>query len=1060
MLFSETVNKALGRSYGTQSIPGDQIAYFIIVYVVLTPLILLIGFLGYLLFSTVIFAAWMAVSGEDPAKAKEKLHRPRIWRSHYPFILWTKAGLPAPDLPSTRFYLNKGRKCYWVERNYETYITPFEYQVDGERVAAYVHQRGRKVKIIFGWQCCGHDPLATESMIQSRLDGLYNGTNSYPTSVDVKVVNSSFIGDSGYIQQLRNLSKRSLTALERLILAAKMNLVRSMISSDVESRRVHGFMQSETLHVYAKYGCTFAGGLSTDPNRIEKFISDLIGMFSFGAKDPNISDWDRVAKLAWDNCYKPMNDILNSPTNMALNATPLDVDELWDLDFFAGREKYDFAAEDRGEYGVLREAPPVPQYVPVYSDGLGNAVLNDPERHILGHLFSDDFIPVPVQSKRSYVLAPALGRSGKYVGFLKIGMDRKISRFPSLDGSLARGSYLFLYKALKDSGVPFYDYKVYWEWSEIDPAMPATNLERRLAGARRRQAEATKRGTVSVRAENDFDESYEARDMIDKGDRVGWGALVIAVYRDTVDELSVSLSELKRRFPTGSPSIASEVCESVWHQTAPYAWEMMLTKPEHRCQQYFASEWFRTMPFVSGPRLDDKGVMLLHSLFRSPIYLDIVNKRPNHTAIIAETGEGKSILLLEFIFQYLCYSSPLIIFEFPRSDGRSTYTDLIHYLKVCGKKVVDLDVKKQRYNFLQKLDLSHLDETDPEQKQKKIAAIQDTESQQIEILTTIVTGSNPGSDEQDIKDWIVELFYSWLDEPDVAADYEIASKAGFGNSGYERMPNLPRLVEFALPWLSERLLSDRTIYEGSKKAIDKISHRFKAVLQTPQGRCLSGPSTFDIDADCIVLSLTDVSGDDESLIYGLLGLQIIYQKSVITQSSGAIVEEAVTLLKRPAFGRRIEAMPVTARKQGMNVTFAFQFIDDVTPSLFSNIQNIYLGGTTSQTVRKVVEVTGFEPEIANLCVSRRKDVRKGETYGVLKRGNQYIPCTHAPAKFLLSLGATDPSEVDARHRYRDVYGNPDDPADLKWLVGFSEAYHDTVLAGKSMNTICEAAVCV
>jgi hypothetical protein len=1072
MEFPQHVNSALGRSFGFSGLPGNQFVYFLLVVIFTTPLILPLGYFGYILTVAVVFMAWMAVTGEDPGKVKEKFYGPKVWRSFNPGCL--DGVLPAPALPRVSYYLNKGVKYYWVEKNYQSLQTVFEYCIDGQIAAAYVHKRGGKVMITFGWRCAGHDPLATESMIKGKLQGMFDGVNSNPSSVELHVVNGSFIDDAGYIQQLRELDALpGLTAVEHLINAAKIDRVRKMTSPDVECRRLYGTMQSDFLYVYAKYRCTFAGGLSADPDRVEKFISEFFAALSFGASAPNLSDWDRVAKLAWDNCYKPISDILSSPTGLGFNIEPLDKDALFEVDYFASREHHDYEAESMGQYGQLRSAPEIPQYVPVYESGLGETVFND-DRHILGHLFASDYVPVPVKAQRAYVFSPALGKSGKYVGFLKVGMDRKVTRFPAIDGSDAKGSYLYVYNALRNSGIPFHDYKIHWQWSEIDTALPATNLDRRLAGATRREADATKRGTVSIQAKNDFEASYEARDMIDKGHRVGWCSFVLSVYRDSVDELSVALSDLKRRFPSGNPSIAEEVCQEIWHQTAPYAWEMLLTLPEHRCQQYFSSEAFRMMPFVSGPRLDDRGIMLLHRLFRSPIYLDIIHKRPNHTVIIAETGEGKSILLLDFIFQYLCYSLPLIVFEFPRSDGRSTYSDLIEWLRICGKKVVYLDVKKQKFNFLGRPNLSHLDDENPAQKQKKKDALQDTIDQQIDILTSIVVGANPGTEEKDVKDLMTQLFYAWLSQPSVIADYEVASSSLFGSQEYKQMPNLEQLVEFATQssldsdypdakgWLALEVKKNETLWEGSRRAIDKISQRLSAILYTPLGRSLNGPSTFDISADLIVLSLTDVSSNDDSLTYALLGLQVIYQKSAVSQSSGAIVEEATTLLKMPAFGRKIEAMPVTARRQGMNVTFAFQLIGDVSPSLFGNIQNVILGGTTEATVNQVVDVIGFDRDIANLCVSQKKNVKKIESYWVLKRGTQYIPLTHVPPKLLLFLGATDTLEVDMRHRCWRNLGNPGDPTDIRWMVPASNLYAEALQSGQSMNTIFPEveAVCV
>lgn len=1059
MEFNSKINQALGAAAGFRGIPGTQIIYFLGIIICAFPLALFTSYLTYIIVVAIVFIVWLIYSGDQPGRAWTNL----FYKSKRMAWQWlgfneNESLVCGPDIPKVKFIVRKGKRINWVSAFYETFKVPLEYEINGVIAGAYLHRKGTKGMVIFGWRCRGNDPLATDAMILRKLQGRLNGIKSSPLDIDLKVVNSSFKGDDGAIQQLLDRSKRDLTALERLILGAKIGRIRELCSDSQSSST--GIMQSDTLLIYAKYRFDFNSGDVKEPSQLQKFVLSVVDAFSFGMKPPNRDDWDRVTKMAWDNCFAPMQDILSAPNNCDFAAEPLTPQELWEEDYFALRERRDFYAEENGNYGARREAPLVPQYLPVTKNGIHDVCYNDGQ-HTLGSMYAPDHLPVTAEHQGFFMYSPALGESGKCIGYMALGAGRKVESFPSINGSELLGSYLFLYNALKEAGEPFTDYKIYWEWSPQEPFTQIVNMERRIAGAIQRQTEAhTKRKTIDVLATIDLDQSKEAREMLADRDLPGWLSLVIAVYRNTPDELAVAMGELKRRFLSSHPLVIEGDCDAIWRQCPAYAWDMLLTKPGMMAQQYFASEAFRMMPCVSAPRLDKSGILMLHQKFRSPIYLDIVHKKPNHTAIIAETGQGKSIFLLEFICEYLNYNFPGIVFEFPRSDGRSTYTDFMFYLELCGKKVAYINIKKESYNFLERPSFKHLNLSDPIQRLKLKEALEDIEHQQADLLCTLVIGVNPGSDEEDIKSWIITSFHAWLELPDVIEDYKIACNSSFGEEDFLKMPNLPRYIGFAIPWLKDKLRSDETIYDGSKKAIDKICRSFEKLLSTQLGKSLSGPSTFDLSSDFIVLCLTDISSNYDSLIYALVGLQIITHKSASSQSSGAIVEEATTLLNMPPFARQVERIPVVGRKQGMNVVFAFQLLGNVSENLFGNIQNVILGGTTEITVKQLNRLTGFDPEIGALCVSNKTDKKKMESYFIVKRGTTYVPVTHFPSKLLLSLGATDVEEVDARHRCLKKYGNPDDPTDFQWLLTFSDLYHQTLQSGKSMNTICPEVICV
>ncbi len=1047
-MFNNRVNRVLGRVYGLQGLPTEQLPYIIGIFVILAPIFLLDPFMYF--FATIsVFLGWLVITKKDPQRVLEKLRLPRKWRSFQPQCVTTKAGLPKASLPKAAFYLHKGKKMHWTEKNHETCLTIFVFPEDESLPAAYGHQRGTEAMFIFGWRLFGHDPSATGDIAKSALHGVFNGLKALPFGVDLKFVEASFIDDSGYRKQQEKLAQRpGLTWIERALIAAKLRRAQDMTSPDPRKRSA-GHMQSKTLYVYAKYRVQFGStaGFSNQTNAISRFFSTFSSVLGIGVREPNVSQWERVAKSAFDNCFTPLNAMLSSSINYGFVSEPLTKDTLWEVEY--------------SDTHPNSEVPPVPQYVSVDRDGISLPVFND-DTHILGVLHTpENGYPPTIQAERAYVYVPTLD---KYVGFVKVGGLDKIVSFPMVNENTELGLYLFWHNILAGNTSPFTDYKIILEYTRDYSNLEIVNCDRTITGAVQQQATAMRRNSVNVVAKMIEEEALEARQMLEQDNPPGWVSLVVAVYRDSPEELSNALQDLVRRMPTANSEIATEVTEYIWNQLPAYTWEALLSQPEHRRKKYFATETVPQIPFVTAPGLDKQGVMLLHTQLRSPLYIDICNKNPNFVAIIAETGAGKSVLTFDMIFEALCYSYPAIVFEFPRPDGKSTYTEFIEILRILGKRVVYLDIRKNRVNILEKPGLSHIDRETPEGREKLEAAYLDIETGQIELIATLILGAAPDPQtEEDVKDWLRRTYAAFNADPVIKADYEVAIAGGFGSEDYLRMPNLTRFSAFAREWLTLQIEHNPTIYDGSRRAIDKIINRFLGVLESPLGRSLDGPSTFDMDVDFMVLSLTDVAADADSLVYAMVGLQMISRKAISSNHSNAFIEEATTLYQMRPFARRVSAMPPTARKLGLNCVFVFQSIQTVFdagygPQLFNNIQNILMSAPNPGIIREVVQYLGFQQKMAESFQGKTINPKLLETYWYCLRGTRHIPLTYCPPKLLVALAANDTEEVDARNRAREAYGNPNDPTDLAWLIKFSELYYEARRKGLEMDTICPSLI--
>jgi hypothetical protein len=1036
------VNQVIGDAYGVKGVPPSQLPYLIILAVFLFP-IFLFDKPFYFMSLVAVFIGWVVVTGKNPARFWEKARNPRNWTYCSPECTVSKAHIPTPRLPKQSFRIHKRKKWHYIEMEHKEFRTFFDFRIDPIPVGAYVLHRKTEAMIIVGWRCRGHDSMAVLQDVQNKLDGMFYGLSGIPGSAMLKIYQSSFLDDGEVPEQYMEMSRRKgLTSLERILLASGIKRVQDMCDPDPLIRAAVGNMQNQEFMVYAKIRLQFGSPLSQNPSGIEKFLTTFSAALGIGITDPNIDHWNKVARSAYE-IFTQIDRLLRNSSGFGFDAQVLTAEDLWETDYC--------------ELHLRSEVPPIPQKIVVDSNGLGLPEFNT-NVHVLGALNDPEngYSPI-IQAERSYVYIPTLN---KYAGFVRVGGKQKIRSFPSHEGSAEMGLYHFWQNIVSKPGAVLHDYKIVWEFMEDDSSLEIVNLERTIKGAVGKQTAAIRHKTIDVSAQILQEEAMDAREALEGNDKVGWVGVGIWLYRNSPEELFSAMNGLIQSMPTTDSEIATDICDYIWNQTRPYTWQQFLTEPDCRRIKYMArNEVVPQIPFMSPQLLDAKGSLFLDERFRTPVYLDFAFRSPNHIAIIAETKGSKSVFTFGLILERIIYQHPAIIFEFPRADGSSTYTDFLRILKAQGKRVAYIDVRRNRINILERSRLSHINTSTAAGKTKYDAAIEDLQDSQASLLVSVVLGTSEPKNRDTIESWISRSYKAFLADPQIVERYETATAAGFGNPGFALMPGLPDYVEFAGTWFQSKIDEDRLLYDGSRDAIDYIMNSLRGVLDTALGRSISGPSTFSLeDSDCIVLSLTNVSGNRESLVYAEAGLQLIYRKSISSKSSACFVEELTTLYQMPAFARRIASLPPTARKQGMNCAFIFQSIAEPFQTsygalIFNNLQKVFLLKASEGIVEEVVNHLQFRRDIAQRYIGNTISKEIMESRLCVRSEGMYIPLVHNPSPVLLSLAATDRDEVAARQRCEALYGDPNDPANIDWLIEFSHLYSQALRSGAPMDSI-------
>jgi hypothetical protein len=1032
------VSGVVGRDVGISGIPTIQWFFMSIFLTVSLPFIITNPGFGIILFCS-FCVAWFTLTGNDPNSFIERFGQPIHYISAEPYLETNAAGIPMPEKIArdpTYTVNGKPRKMSYIEKRYE-FLTYVQMNMDCSG-GAYLLQKQQNLMFIFVWEVMdGDDPSATHQEAMSRIESARRCFPQLPFDVDLKGHEECIQDASVYIDSMRQLLKDvNLNTLER-------HLIKSRIEKATQMEE-HGStapMLFRRSFIAAKFKVPLGTKTEYKRNVIERELYKFGMVLGLGNRKGTVDRWAETIELAYNTAFKPVQTLLESHAGLGLKVRAMDVHEIHERDWYELHNS---------------EVPAIPHYMLFDNNGLSGPYYNyDIPLH--NHTFvPEQGQPVIPEFGDDVIYFPA---KGKYAGFLRI--DKPYGSFPehsTVNGpSKALGMYRYLHNRTTryGNGNPIRDYRIVWEVARDDSGIERISLDRNISSSVKRASEAHVKGTRDVPAEERELEAVEARRKLRQNDPPCHFALGVWLYRDSIAELNHDLKSLAGEFAAARTERVFFKIHQYWEQTWLFEGSLFLTKPHYRCQKLLSSEVIPQVPRIFAPKLDSKGVLFLNKELRVPTYLDICDVVPNHTAILGITGAGKSLLMSEIILEALIKNNPVVVFDFPRPDGTSTYRDMVYLLQACGKKAYYYDVR-QPINAIECIDLSSfLDENGNKGKNYQVR-YETMISDHIELLTILILGSEPlPGEERDYAPEIAKMYREFLAQPHIQERQAIASKAGFGNPGYELMPTIKAdLYPFIAGELTNNIegWASRKMREcpdpKSVQIYSDIARRMGGRLDTKLGHSIKGPSSFDIDCDFLVVALTEVKADDESLIFANSGLNILTRKAMLSYAATCIVDEGTTLFKLKQFAKKISDYPPTARKYGSNFVLGAQVIEPIVASgysstIFGNMINKIMGYCSKSIYQEMIsDEIGMRPEIAAKYMSEdyKANLQRGESYWYLMRANKHVELTFSVSDLLLAMNSNDVKEVQARDRFKAKYSNPDDPADIQWLLDYSKVY--------------------
>lgn len=1023
------VNGMIGTALGLGFIAPKQFLYCASIFLFCIPFILRNPPQGLLLFACIYGPFWI-LTGNDPTKFFERLIQPKKYIAEQPILDFNTAVIPMPVKPKRQSmtYRIKGktRRYHHIERKWH-FVTYGQIELDGKMVGFYLLRRARQLMFVFGWEVSGHDPSITVEQSFSLLCACNDGLSRIPSDIDLKC----YFDITSSCEDFLRMQAALLRSKVHDILSQELIKSRARRACQLSEQ---GRLLDNKIFIFAKYRVPLGGDYAVTQTWLDELLSKtqpLVGAMK-GKSFESIEAWEKVIDYAYRYAYRKVNSLLSANTGFGMRLRTMTVSNLWGRDYLELHQS---------------PVPDVPQYVVYNHEGLQPPVVNDPGTHAIGTLFEPQGgVPAEPQFDRHYVYLPI---KRKYAAFVRIGQVRS---FPKDKGNVARGYLRYLYNILAGINQPIHDCRVVSELTPDLSGFEMLQLDRIISNSVKREALAAKKQTVDVVAMRRREQAIVARDLLEDNNTPYWCSLGIWLYRDSLDQLNQDANDLIQRIPAASVERVWNNTEHVWFQTWPFEWESFLTKPNHRRQKYLGFQALPMVPMIKVKQADKKGMMFVTRELNEPLYIDIANRK-NHTAIIAKTGVGKSIVMFEMILEHLFYGYLAVIFDFPRPDGTSTYTVLLPLLQKLGVRAAYHNVRESVMNIIEWPDLRHVKiKKDYERRWQQ--AFQN----HVRLLCAIVMGTTSSPDrELLVNSLLTQCYADFLDDKTIKLRYELAIEGGFGSAAYKNMPILETFVDYAEDWF--------TLYVENKKdristlvndTVDIIVTQLRGVLRTSLGASINGISSFDTNVQVLVVGLTDVSENLDSLIYAMSGLNVLMRQSLSAKRSLLATDEGTILYKFPFYARETGIIPVHGRKWGCNFLVAAQEIQTILRScsgneIFKNLDNIFCGHIEDSAISEMLELN-FRSELIRPYTSEafKPNPELLHSYWYLKRGDQHLEVTHPASELMLSLGATDPDENAARQRVAALH--PED--EIAALKHFGKLYVQAKSQGLPMESIC------
>lgn len=939
-------------------------------------------------------------------------------------IKWTKAGLPTKEKigkigSQLRRLWSKKEEVFTAIEDNSNLVCYGQINLLDYEVGFYlIEVRKGQYKFVFRWKVTGPHATIKESDAEKILESDWQkGVENFPADEDITFEQSSFATDEERQAELNTLLDNDNQLAQALVYSQK---ARTRKLTKNATRRV-----KQTI-ITATYTPERIDGEDKDIiSRVLRGIIQFWGQvwetFSGKKEEMNHQRLQKLVNNAFTKGFLSYHSILTN--TMKLSAQPFTGEENWQSDYAVHHKD---------------KAPPVSQLLVLDQKGLRVEVYEE-QLHASTVLFQGERGRASIPIKNSeWIYLPI---HEKYIGFMQL--DRVKSY-----GS-ARNQVRYSWNVLERES--FYDCRIVTQFRVGNRTLHKLNLERSTVNSTEVVGRAIQKGTVDVVAMKNVKQSVAAQEALEEGDNVIHVAAGIFLYRNNPQTLDQDFAKLADYLPGTAPYRERNTVPRIWLQSLPYVNKGFLKLPTDRSDPYLSKHATGLMPLVSTKVVDSKGLELIALEGGSPVYLDAFDPSCHFRwMIIAEPRSGKSLVTSDYLKQAWLRGQPSVIFDVPRADGTSTYTDLVNLISKCGGKAAYYDIGSKSNNLLHQYDFS--DSPTAEYRQQSLAELR------INGTWAIGMGSieDPGLEEA-MKDIVTQSLSTFDAEPEIRARFAAANKAGVGTPQWRSSPTYHDYLRFLTPWLEQYFVeNEATLPSYYRDAAGTLVQKVRTCIHSQLGRAIAQPSDFDKDMDVLVFALTGERSKYDMRIMALAGYAALLSRALTTDICHFLVDESPQLFPYDAFAERVGGLATNGAKWGVRLGIISQFPDVIFdsaagPSVKQTINTVLVGRIQEQVIPSLSQSLGFDPELLRSCTheSFKPNGSALRSNWLLKANGNYTFCGHYPSELLLSMTANDLPEAAARKRVMDCY-----QGDLvRGAIEFSKLYAAARRSGIPMSQI-------
>ena len=527
---------------------------------------------------------------------------------------------------------------------------------------------------------------------------------------------------------------------------------------------------------------------------------------------------------------------------------------------------------------------------------------------------------------------------------------------------------------------------------------------------------AQSRKVIDVGANYNIKQNIELEEEFLSGNvaiNVAWIGLV---YRRSPEALRLALNRFKDLFR--QPAVVKrevEYFDEMWLTTLPFCWENILLKYNRR-HQYWTDATVCLLPLNFESTIATKGLCLISNKGGNPLHLNLYTKMPQHMAILGTTGSGKSVLMQGGVTIALGYGLDVTIIDKTRGDGTGTFDAITKF--VGGAY---FNTMKESNNLFENVNPKEIANWSKREAANKIFR----RFLKTALKSLVIDPTEPKGKIRNYKTVLTNSLEKFFRDETIQRRYEAAHEAGIGSGIWQDMPTMKDF----LVYLGDDY-QDLDASEAIIAATRDIRYHLRVLVESPTGRLIATPSTFDNSNRLVVYGIGDVE-EDEMTPIALSAFSAAIRKSLRSNRSLFCMDEVSNLGSNyEIYGETLRGFCSRGRKEGVSVIYGGQDLDSIAamPHSAQIIENTYnfLIGRLNPSALKILESKLHIP----ISISRKNTLDSfsnkddNSTPWLMKSGSTISHCSYYPSLQELCLIKNEPEFVEIRNEYFSKYENP------------------------------------